>query len=108
MESIHRARFKTKTNTHGIFFHTKSSDSFQIMFFLQQLKTIPYNFNSNNLFKWNYLSLITRSYKQGQFDPDKPKIREYFYYIDHNGMVIFNNTLILILIYHFNLTVISR
>ena len=27
------------------------------------------------------------TYKQGQNDPDRSKIREYFYYIDHNGMV---------------------
>ena len=30
---------------------------------------------------------LLASYKQGQNDPIKSKIREYFYYIDHNGMV---------------------
>ena len=29
-------------------------------------------------------------YQQGQSDPNKTKIREYFYYIDHNGMVNYN------------------
>lgn len=36
------------------------------------------------------VALVLRSitsYKQGQNDPMKPKIREYFYFIDHNGMV---------------------
>lgn len=37
-------------------------------------------------------SLATRNYIQGQ-EPE-PKIREYFYYIDHEGMVSRKNTII--------------
>lgn len=44
--------------------------------------------NLNNL---NVVSFCNHStvvlYEQGQKDPEKPKIREYFYYIDHHGMV---------------------
>lgn len=32
------------------------------------------------------------TYKQGQNDPLKPKIREYFYYIDHNGMLFLDDS----------------
>lgn len=33
-----------------------------------------------------------KNYTQGQNDPNKPKIREYFYFIDHNGMLFLDDS----------------
>ncbi|KAF7493141.1 UPF0598 protein C8orf82 -like protein [Sarcoptes scabiei] len=49
--------------------------------------------NLNNL---NVVSFCNHStvvlYEQGQKDPEKPKIREYFYYIDHHGMLFLDDS----------------
>ncbi|KAH9528984.1 hypothetical protein DERF_002893 [Dermatophagoides farinae] len=34
----------------------------------------------------------SKLYIQGQNDPERPKIREYFYYIDHNGMLFLDDS----------------
>jgi len=41
-------------------------------------------FSSPKIFEKSYVTYI-----QGQ--SPKPRVREYFYYIDHQGMVLFNN-----------------